>query len=29
MIREQQCLMLEPGGAGEIRFVSRLFRLAA
>jgi hypothetical protein len=29
MIRKRQCLMLEPGAAGEIRFVNRLFRLAA
>jgi transposase, IS6 family len=29
MIRKRQCLMLEPGMAGEVRFVNRLFRLAA
>jgi transposase, IS6 family len=29
MIRKRQCLMLEPGTAGEVRFVNRLFRLAA
>jgi transposase, IS6 family len=29
MIRKRQCLMLEPGAAGEVRFVNRLFRLAA
>ncbi len=29
MIRKRQCLMLEPGTTGEVRFVNRLFRLAA
>jgi len=29
MIRKRQCLMLESGAAGEVRFVNRLFRLAA
>jgi transposase, IS6 family len=29
MIRKRQCLMLEPVAAGEVRFVNRLFRLAA
>lgn len=29
MIRKRQCLLLEPGTAGEVRFVNRLFRLAA
>ena len=29
MIRKRQCLMLEPGMAGEVRFVTILFRLAA
>jgi transposase-like protein len=29
MIRKGQCLMLESGAAGEVRFVNRLFRLAA
>lgn len=29
MIRKRQCLMLDPGAAGEVRFVNRLFRLAA
>ena len=29
MIRKGQCLMLEPGTTGEVRFVNRLFRLAA
>lgn len=29
MIRKRQCLMLESGAAGELRFVNRLFRLAA
>lgn len=29
MIRKRQCLMLESGTAGEVRFVNRLFRLAA
>jgi hypothetical protein len=29
MIRSRQCLMLEPGVAGEVRFVNRLLRLAA
>jgi transposase-like protein len=29
MIRKGQCLMLEPGTMGEVRFVKRLFRLAA
>jgi hypothetical protein len=29
MIREPQCLMLDSGTAGEVRFVNRLFRLAA
>ena len=29
MIRKGQCLMLEPGTTGEMRFVNRLFRLAA
>jgi transposase-like protein len=28
-IRKRQCLMLESGAAGEVRFVNRLFRLAA
>jgi IS6 family transposase len=29
MIRKRQCLMLESGSTGEVRFVNRLFRLAA
>jgi hypothetical protein len=29
MIRKRQFLMLESGPAGEVRFVNRLFRLAA
>jgi len=29
MIRKRQCLMLESGAAGEVRFVNWLFRLAA
>jgi IS6 family transposase len=29
MIRKRQCLMQESGAAGEVRFVNRLFRLAA
>ena len=29
MIRKRQCLMLESGTAGEVRFVNWLFRLAA
>jgi hypothetical protein len=29
MIRKRQCLMLEPGSPGDVRFVKRLFRLAA
>ncbi|TPV99795.1 MAG: hypothetical protein USCAAHI_00765 [Beijerinckiaceae bacterium] len=29
MIRKRQCLMLESGTTGEVRFVNRLFRLAA
>jgi transposase-like protein len=29
MIRKRQCLMLESGAMGEVRFVNRLFRLAA
>jgi hypothetical protein len=29
MVRKRQCLMLEPGTVGEVRFVNRLFRLAA
>ena len=29
MIRKRQCLLLEPGTAGEVHFVNRLFRLAA
>jgi transposase-like protein len=29
MIRKRKCLMLEPGAAGEVCFVNRLFRLAA
>ena len=29
MIRKRHCLLLDPGVAGEIRFVNRLFRLAA
>jgi transposase, IS6 family len=29
MIRKRQCLMLESGPIGEVRFVNRLFRLAA
>jgi hypothetical protein len=28
-IRKRQCLMLESGLTGEVRFVYRLFRLAA
>jgi IS6 family transposase len=28
MIRKRQCLMLESGTAGEVRFVNRLFCLA-
>jgi transposase, IS6 family len=27
--RKRQCLMLEPGPTGEVRFVNRLFRFAA
>lgn len=29
MIRKRQCLLLEAGVAGEVRFVNRIFRLAA
>ena len=29
MIRKRQCLMLESGTTGEVRFVNRLFRFAA
>ena len=29
MIRKRQCLILDPGVAGEVRFVNRLFRFAA
>ena len=29
MIRKRHCLILEPGVAGEVRFVNRLFRIAA
>ncbi len=29
MIRKGQCLLLEPGPAEEVRYVNRLFRLAA
>ena len=29
MIRKKQCVMLESGAVGEVRFVNRLFRLAA
>ena len=29
MIRKRQCLILDPGVAGEVRLVNRLFRLAA
>ncbi len=29
MIRKRQCLILAPGVAGDVRFVNRLFRLAA
>jgi len=29
MIRKGQCLMLDAGVAEEVRFVNRLFRLAA
>jgi SmpB protein len=29
MIRKRQCLMLESGTAGEVRFVNRLFHLTA
>jgi transposase-like protein len=29
MIRKRQCLMLESAAAAEVRFVNRLFRLAA
>jgi hypothetical protein len=29
MIRKRQCLMQEPGAAGKVRLVNRLFRLAA
>jgi transposase, IS6 family len=29
MIRKGQCLMLEHGPTGDVRFVNRLFRLAA
>jgi transposase, IS6 family len=29
MIRKRQCLMLEPGAAGEVHFVNLLFRPAA
>jgi transposase, IS6 family len=29
MIRKRQCLMLESGATGEVRFVNRRFRVAA
>jgi hypothetical protein len=29
LIRKRQSIALEPGAAGEVRFVNRLFRLAA
>jgi hypothetical protein len=29
LIRKRQCLMLESGTTGEVRFVNQLFRLAA
>ena len=29
MIRKRQCILLEPGVTGEVRFVSKLFGLAA
>jgi hypothetical protein len=29
MIRKRHCLMLETGTTGEVRFVNRLFRVAA
>ncbi len=29
MIRKRQCLILDPGVAGDVRLVNRLFRLAA
>jgi hypothetical protein len=29
MIRKRQCLMFESGTTGEVRFVDRLFHLAA
>ena len=29
MIRKGNCVMLDPGVAGEVRFVNRLFYLAA
>jgi hypothetical protein len=29
MIRKRQCLMLESSAAEEVRFVNRLFRIAA
>jgi hypothetical protein len=29
VIPNRQCLMLEPGTTGEVRFVNRLFRFAA
>jgi hypothetical protein len=29
MIRKRQCILLEPGATGEVRFVNKLFGLAA
>jgi transposase, IS6 family len=29
MIRKRQCILLEPGVTGEVRFVNKLFDLAA
>jgi transposase, IS6 family len=29
MIRKSQCILLEPGVTGEVRFVNKLFALAA
>jgi transposase, IS6 family len=29
MIRRRQCILLEPGVTGEVRFVNKLFDLAA
>jgi hypothetical protein len=29
MIRKRQCILLKPGVTGEVRFVNKLFDLAA